>query len=215
MSPTSKLILSAMRADTIPAAASGLWRVKKITITPAITAKQEQLKKIGQVPFATPPGNYTHLTCLTNDTLYQGGDLVMNDYPGELKKHLEFIMLAYGRVVVMGLGLGCVVRGLLARHRVEHIDLVERSSDVVKLCGASVLDSRVTLHQCDATEWNPPAVYDFGWYDLWSNPDKDEPHLQLIHMGLFSRLRDSVGVQGAWAMPRRVRRSLRRTGCFI
>jgi hypothetical protein len=36
----------------------------------------------------------------------------MNDFPQELKKHLDFVLRARGRVLVTGLGLGCVVRGL-------------------------------------------------------------------------------------------------------
>ncbi len=198
-------ILNAMRADGIPKGNSGLWQVKKCRIDDAASAKTVFENNGTRVP----PGTYTYLLRWTEETLGKAhGELVMNDFPCELRKHLDFVIKAHGRVMVTGLGLGCVIRGLLARGRVDRIDLIERDASVIKLCGASVADPRVTLHQADARDWLPPGMFDFAWHDLWSDPDKNEPHLQLTHMKLMSQLRKRVAYQGAWAMPRKFVRRL-------
>jgi spermidine synthase len=48
----------------------------------------------------------------------------MEDTLSELRRHTPIFMRAKGRLLVTGLGLG-VVRGLLAKPEVEHIDVVE------------------------------------------------------------------------------------------
>jgi hypothetical protein len=52
-------------------------------------------------------------------------EVVMEDSPRELRRHLPIWMHAHGRVLVTGLGLGCVVRGLLASPHVEYIDVAK------------------------------------------------------------------------------------------
>lgn len=218
MAKTTTEILAAMRADMIQPKSIGFWTVGHLEITPfreQVLAKQHAL---GKVPGAPAAGIYTFLWCLTESSLHratreQPGECVMNDFDYELRKHLEFIYRARGRVLVTGLGLGCVVRGLLAANRVEQIDVVERSPEVIEMCGASVADPRVTIHRADAREFDPPTKYDFAWHDLFSADD--EPHLQLVHMQLFNRFKKAVGMQGAWAMPRKHRRLLAECGSFF
>lgn len=210
-------ILQAMRADAVPAGSSGRWTVSKREITTEQSETMVRLEKKGMCR-SMPPGHYTWLHCLTTETMMQlPGETVMNDLPCELNKHMEFIIRASGRVLVGGLGLGCVVRGLLAHGQVEHIDLIERSSDVIKLCGSSVQDPRVTIHQRDALHgFIGGGPWDWAWWDLHSDSERSEPHLQIIHMDLIQRFHDRIRHrQGAWAMPRRFRRSLRREGVML
>jgi hypothetical protein len=215
---TAHDILAAMRADCVPANSFGRWTVSKRMLgikQAAILNAAERVKR--PTARSVPPGSYTWLWCLTTETMMQlPGECVMNDFPCELAKHLEFVMKATGRVLVGGLGLGCVVRGLLARGRVEHIDVLERSADVIKLCASSVRDDRVTLHKKDARFSVKGGPWDWAWWDLWQDPEKDSDHLQLIHMELIGKFRKRVkNLQGAWAMPRRHRRSLQRHGIMM
>lgn len=211
-------ILSAMQADMIQPQSIGLWTVGRLEITPFREKVLAKMKSLGNVPDAPKAGWYTFLWCLTESSLHratkeQPGECVMNDFDYELRKHLEFICKARGRVLVTGLGLGCVVRGLLAAGRVDHIDVIERSPEVIEMCGASVADPRVTIRQADAREFKPSGRYDFAWHDLFSADG--EPHLNLIHMELFKRFRRWARVQGAWNMPRRHRQALAETGRFF
>lgn len=90
----------------------------------------------------------------------------------EWRDHRRVLNVAHGRVVVTGLGLGCVVRAMLSIGRVTHVTIVERDPDVIKLvwprleerCGAD----RVSLHVADAlTDPIPPGRWDLAWHDIW------------------------------------------------
>lgn len=198
-------ILEAMRADSIPAGEAGLWKVRKVRFREAMA------KKTG-----IPEGRYTYLTRWTEKSMHQAGECVMNDTPGELRKHLEFVLRAHGRVLVTGLGLGCVVRGLLERPAVEQVDVVEREADVLRLVEEHAWPwpprVRVRLHHAEALAWirGRRDRWDCAWHDLWSDPDRGEPNLAVTHMELFVTLRRRCGLQGAWAFPRRYREALRR-----
>lgn len=211
-------ILSAMRAGMIPSQSIGLWTVGRFEITTFREQVLAKMHSLGEVPGAPKAGIYTFLWCLTDKSLHHAtkespGECVMNDFDYELRKHLEFIYRARGRVLITGLGLGCVVRGLLAAGRIEQIDVVERSPEVIAMCGDSVADPRVAIHLMDARERLPEGDYDFAWHDLFSA--EGEPHLNLIHMDLFARLRRRVRMQGAWNMRRADRRLLAKVGRFF
>lgn len=199
-------ILKAMRADCVPNGTSGRWSVVKKFLTPNDSKAMAKMEaaKFKEVRYV-PSGSYTWLFCHTVATMMQTqGEVVMNDFPCELRKHLQFVLRARGRVLVTGLGLGCVVRGLLAHGKVESIDLVERSPDVLKLCRNSVDNPRVRIHHHDAVDWTraTDGRWDWAWHDLWSDPERNERGLQGIHGELMANLATKAKKQGAWAMPR-------------
>lgn len=137
-------------------------------------------------------------------------EVVMEDSEGELRKHLPIWLHARGIVLVTGLGLGCVVRGLLANPRVKHVDVVEIDADIVRIIGAEFsANPKVTIYLADAMTWEPPAgrKYDYAWHDLWT-PQNDG--LQVLHMKLFRRIDAFCPVQGAWAFPRMFARQMRK-----
>src|SRR5258708_24096370 len=125
---TTTQFLAAMKADEVPEGWSRLWSVVKIMMS------KETLTQQHGKPVLCPSGLYTHLYRLTDSTMHLNppGEVIMVDTPIELKTHLGFVMEAYGNVLVTGLGLGCVARGLLANPRVDHVTCVENSKDVLK-----------------------------------------------------------------------------------
>ena len=138
-----------------------------------------------------------------------GGECVMADYDSELRKHLPVIVHARGRVLVTGLGLGCVVRGLLTKPEIEHIDVIEKSNDVIKLVAASFDDPRVTIHCGDALRIVFPrgTKWDYAWHDIWI--EDDFVATQHLHGKLIVRYHQRVRWQSAWAFPREVKRLFR------
>lgn len=212
-------IMHAMRADAIPARKMGLWEVRKVLlgkelIEPATERWHAKARR-------TPPGAYTLLFRTTTATLHMGaGECVMNDFPCELRTHLGFVMRAHGRVLVTGLGLGCVLRGLNMNPNVTHIDVVERDPDVVRMVFPHLLPlwmfpgckQTIRLHEMEAEMFaaSTPDTWDCAWHDLWSDPDRDEPHLHVKHVMLMTRLAEKTKHQGAWDMPRYVKRRLTR-----
>lgn len=198
MNAQAKRILTAMQATTIPEGEHGLWAVRKIRQPPAITLEHS--------------GQATGLYCLTNDTQYHchgpAGALVMIDHLLELRTHLEFIFRASGHVLVTGLGLGCIVRGLLATGRCTQITVIEREASVIKLVWPFMPTDSLSLVHADALAWcrTNCQTFDFAWHDVWNNPDKHEPDLSIIHAELMVALRHTVGMQGAWKFPRCMKR---------
>ena len=211
-------LLSAAKATSIPAGASGQWHIKKLNLSKDIVAPKD-----GK-PVRVPKGDYTQLWCWTKETLQNvldGGDmswpgeLVMTDSPDELNTHLDFMLKAHGRVLISGLGLGCVVRGCLANQNVKHVVCLERDPHVLKLVKPHMPSNRLTILQTDAVRWCRNNLdrqkFDCAWHDLWSNPDKGEPHLALTHSDLFRLCHSKVGFQGAWAFPKDQKRIWKRT----
>lgn len=145
------------------------------------------------------------------------GDLVMEDSRNELIKHLPIWLAARGRVLVTGLGLGCVVRGLLANREVDHIDVVELDRHILRVVGHEFMGNRrVALHHGDALTFALPGPWDFAWHDLWCPKREDgTDELQLLHWKLIRRLRHRCGAQGAWALPRWVKRMARERGVSL
>jgi hypothetical protein len=133
-------------------------------------------------------------------------EIVMEDSRRELAQHLPIWLAGRGRVLVTGLGLGCVVRGLLASSRVEHIDVVELDAGIIRVVGPEFYDEpRVTLHHGDALTyaWPKGTRWDVAWHDLWTDGPR---HLQHLHVALLKKHRKQCPLQGAWKLPRFVKR---------
>jgi hypothetical protein len=147
--------------------------------------------------------DYTVLRRISIATIHvdELGVVVMEDSKPELSRHLPIWMNAGGRVLVTGLGLGCVVRGLLASPDVEAIDVVELDKSIIRVVGPEFYGNpKVTIHHGDALSWRPPtgARWDYAWHDLWVEGEG----LQLLHAQLFVKFREWCQQQGAWAFPR-------------
>lgn len=199
-------LLLAARADEIPEGWAGLWFIKKVKSRVRLVTRCD-----GRIDIL-PPGTYTHLFRMTDSTLHlePPGTVVMEDTPFELRKHLSFMTQASGDVLVTGLGLGCVVRGLLANPAVKHVTCIEKSSDVLKLVAPHMPKERLTIIQADALEWTKTnkVRFDYAWHDLWTDRDSGEPHLDLWHTWLIFNCLPTVKRQGAWNYNRIARRLL-------
>lgn len=199
-------LLTVMRAEAIPAGWSDLWYVVKSKLSePTASIRHKK-------PVIVPPGVYTFLYRLTDATLYcdPPGEVVMEDTPFELQTHLGFVMRARGQVLITGLGLGCVIRGLLANPAVEHVTCIEDSSDVLKLIQPHMPKERLTIIEADALEWTAAnkEPFDCAWHDLWTDRCNGEPHLDHWHAQLLMNCRRTVKQQGAWAFDRQAKKHL-------
>lgn len=202
-------ILQACRATHIAPGEAGLWSIKRFALCHALDLGPRYR------PRELPPGTYTQLWRMTMAKLHTAhGDLVMQDTPQELNTHLEFMLKARGRVLITGLGLGCVARGCAANPNVSEIVVIERDRHVLDLVGPSMLPwSKIEIHQADAPAWIEAdnSQWDCAWHDLWSDQDRGDPHLQVTHSRMMAALHGRVRVQGAWQFPRSHKRLWKRT----
>lgn len=186
----------------------GLWRIERLRAAgPRIV--EERLVVLSEKVVGWP--DYTMLTRWTEATLHNvRGEIVMEDSQIELRKHLPIWLKARGRVLVTGLGLGCVVRGLLANRDVDRIEVVEIDRDVARIVGAEFAgDARVGLTLGDARDEDVVSGrFDFAWHDLWQEDDG----LAMTHATLFEKFGARCGPQGAWNFPREFARLYARLG---
>lgn len=199
-------ILKAMKAEHIPAESENYWYIRKANVTRA-SHMFRQGKHV-----VLPVGVYTFLYRLTDETIHRDppGEVVMEDSPFELNTHLGFVLQARGNVLVTGLGLGCVIRGLLCSPEVDHITCIENSPDVLKLVGPYMPTDRLTIVEAEALEWTAKSneIFDCAWHDLWTDRAAGEPPLDMWHAQLIRNCDGKIRRQGAWAFAREAKRKL-------
>ncbi|KKM06731.1 hypothetical protein LCGC14_1741040 [marine sediment metagenome] len=144
----------------VPEGVSGDWEILKFTV------KEHDIRAISYALQGrpVPPGIYTRLT--------KKGAFVpmMSDTPAEVRDHLYFIHKATGRCLINGLGLGVVLKAILAKPEVTHVDVVETEQDIINLVWPTYKNSnRVVLHHADAftIEWPKGTWWDCAWHDIW------------------------------------------------
>lgn len=176
--------------ETLKPQTFGPWTIERISNLPPSLARY-----VGW-------SSQTVLSRHTEATLHlYRGEIVMEDSRVELSRHLPIWLAAHGRVLITGLGLGCVVRGLLSKPSVEHIDVVEIDRRVLRVVGPEFAHNpRVTLHEDDALlkEWPTETKWDYAWHDIWCE-GKGLAHLHVELLGKFNK---RIKHQGAWMLPR-------------
>lgn len=189
-------IAAARVPDTLKPQSFGLWTIKRVSADAIVSP-------FGSLDFQLKVGfrSYTLLTRATMATLHlEDGEVVMEDSRRELRKHLPIWLRAKGNVLVTGLGLGCVVRGLLASPHVAQITVVEIDPDILRVVGREFLgDPRVRMIHGDAFKVQLRDSFDFAWHDLWT---EGERNLQCLHADLLMRFHPQAKRQGAWELPR-------------
>lgn len=174
----------------------GLWRIQR-------RERPQQAFEGAVFDYVVGAPFQTVLYRLTEATMHTEGEVVMEDGLPELRRHLPIWLHARGRVLVTGLGLGCVVRGLLANPLVTHVDVIELDRAIIRAIGPEFQEEpRVRITQGDALECELPGEWDYAWHDIWC----EGTGLQVLHTKLIHRYRRRVGAQGAWMLPRYVKR---------
>lgn len=205
--PSPAEFLAAMRLPaSIGPQSFGPWSIERRSASESAMAMKGRKIEVGWPDYAL-------LRRQTLGTLHHvpPGEVVMDDTLTELRKHLPIVMNARGRVLVSGLGIGCVVRGLLASPLVEKVDVIEIDLDVCRVIGTEFRGNpRVEIHLGDALSigWPSDWRWDFAWHDIWCDGNAG---LARLHVNLILTYRDRVDRQGAWGLPRTVKRMLEDT----
>ena len=137
--------------------------------------------------------------------------MVMSDTPDEIRDHLGAIYMAKGRCLVVGLGIGMVAQAMLRKPEVEHVTIVEKSSDVIQLVGpwlTAKFPGRVTIVEADIFEWKPPKGerWTVAWFDIWDEICADNlPEMTTLHRRFARR----VDWKGSWGRVQALRQERR------
>ncbi len=176
----------------IPEGTSGIWKVEKFTF-PENDADAFVIAMTGR---PVTPGKYTRLMRWTRMSGGNNWKVVMSDVPPEIKDHYKVLQQAQtrgGKVLINGLGLGMVLKGILSFPNVTHVDVVELDSDVIKLVAPTYnTGPRVTIYHGDAfnMEWAKGARWNVVWHDIWDEILPDNlPGMKRLHTK-YSELSD-------------------------
>ena len=158
-------------AVDLPPGASGPWTLETFVV-PERSFANFRLEMAGR---GISPGTYTRL-CKS------GTGVFMSDTPAEWRDCAYFVQQADGAVLISGLGLGMVVKALLAKATVTHVTVLENDPDVIALVAPYYADERLRVVEADAFAWKADRAFDWAWHDIW-------PDLCTDNIPEFSRLR--------------------------
>ena len=177
----------------IPEAKKGNWYIEKFEVKNDITHAIFSIHNPGR---DVPLGTYTRLM---RDHSFNNP--MMSDAPAEIYDHAEAIYKIQelgGRILINGLGLGCILKAALSFTNVERVDVVELEQDIIDLVAPSYTDPRVHIYQADAymIQWGKLDKWSVAWHDIWANicSDNLEGMAKLHH-----KYGHKVQWQGSWS----------------
>ena len=150
----------------IPDGRSGKWYIEKFTVE---DNSQKVIFNMHAGGRSVLNGTYTRLM-LDNSW----DNPIMSNTPAELNDQYEPIYKIQelgGRILINGLGLGCIVKAALSFPNVERIDVVELEQDIINLVAPYYTDHRVHIYHADAYEikWEKEDRWTVAWHDIWPN----------------------------------------------
>lgn len=176
----------------VPDGEAGRWKVESF----AISEDQARLENLrhgmrGAGWAMVRPGTYKRLTV--------NGSVMMSNTPMERLTNAWIIRHATGRVLINGLGLGCVLTAILKKPDVTEVWVVEKYQEVIDLVWPTfAADPRCKLIHADALEYCPPkgVRFDVVWHDIWIDICEDNiPQMKKLHYRYGTRCR----MQASWA----------------
>lgn len=192
-------------------------RLRRFTVTPEDAVRS--YRKASYDPDAigrwTPQGDYVRLELHRDepqnlrDRLSGGWYVMMSDTPDEANDHYEVIDAAWtfgGTMLIHGLGLGCVLNACLASPEITHIDVVEKSADVIALVAPYFQEhvdaGRLTIHHddCATKVWPVGSYWDLVWHDIWeyiSTRNLSDPEIA-EHGVPYAKLHRKFGARCSW-----------------
>lgn len=187
---------------------SGEWGIGRFTVSDVDEAISRLRALTEEGGRWTAEGEYVKLTGVRESAADGKPEtyVMMSNTPDEIRDHVPFMEEAEGNVLVTGLGLSCVVSGLLANDDVDHIDVVELSSDVISMVAPAYDgESRVTIHHNSATTFPLDGrQWDYAWHDIWArismdNLAADSAESNVAFRTLFERYASHAAYQAAWS----------------
>jgi hypothetical protein len=176
----------------VPDGKAGQWAVETFEVSER-AAQTENLRHAlqGASWASIRPGTYKRLRA-------PSGEVMMSNTPMELRTNLWIIGKAKGRILINGLGLGCVLTAILKKKDVTEVWIVEKEQDVIDLVWPTFAsDPRCKLIHADALEYKPPkgVRFDVVWHDIWLTICEDNlEQMKTLHRR-YGRISD---MQASW-----------------
>ncbi len=133
--------------------------------------------------------------------LHVGKKLMMSNTPWERQTNYQFLMHGKGDVLILGLGLGYVVRDLLREkcNPINSITVVENNKGVVKLVSPYVEHPKVEVVHADAFTYKPTKMFDSIWADIWDTPGEEQTSERRKLIGHYRKYKNPGGWMKTWS----------------
>lgn len=128
---------------------------------------------------------------------------VMSDTPMEKRTNTEVLMRARGHVLVAGLGLGMILRPMLANKKVKKVTVVEKYAEIVDLnmlAGFDINHHKLKLVTADIFDYEfiDGAKFDVIYFDIWNQIGTgNKPGMDTLHER-FSKHLNVGGWMDSW-----------------
>lgn len=172
--------------SSLPEGESGNCKIERYTVSEA----ESNFSRMRSAFSSSRLGRYVMAGTYTR--LVVDGGVMMSDTHDEIRDHLDPVRFARGTCFVTGLGLGCVVQGMLdkedEKYSVDRVIVIEKNEHVISLVAPHFKDrygERFEVRNEDALTYKPPRGerYDIVWHDIWADICVDN----LKTMGLLHR----------------------------
>lgn len=117
----------------------------------------------GAIIRGIPPGTYINLR--------QGETIVMSDTPMEKRTNREFVLRAFGDVLIGGLGIGLILLAIQDKPQVKSITVIEKNKDVIDIVASQLpLSDKVKIIHDDVYTYKPEPRqrFDIIYLDIWN-----------------------------------------------
>ncbi len=128
----------------------------------------------------------------SNNVDSEGWEIWMSLTPHEIESQELGFQYAFGKMVIMGLGMGWITANAALNPQVTNVTVVERDPDVINLfyeSGAfesipSSAQQKIAIVEADALEWHPGPgqTIDFLYADIWLHLAEPETFSQIVRM---------------------------------
>lgn len=147
--------------DYIPEGQSGNVKIEHFTVTEE-ESQMSRIRSLFDRSEHVKAGKYARLII--------DGSVVMSDTDMEKTSNVHVIKNAHGHVLIAGLGLGMIILPLLEKQEVEHITVIEKNPDVIKLVYPHIECDKLTVINADIFEWKPDksSKFDCIYFDIWT-----------------------------------------------
>ncbi len=205
--------------EYIPPMECGSARVEHFVIT------EKEAKHHNRMLELRPGTRFDHVSAGKYARLHVAGassmfSPMMSDTDMEWTTNRDVIRAANGDVLIGGLGLGFILRPILAKPEVTSVTVLEINGDVIDLVYPRILqagwpgESKLTIKHADALKWQAPkgVKWDTIYFDLWPEISTDNwPEIVRLKQRFARRLdrkndRAWMGFWREWDMNPRIRR---------
>ncbi len=172
----------------VPEGESGDARITHFTID----RHAYMMQLMGSGP-KVPEGTYCRL--------HVGKKFMMSNTPWERSTNCQFLTHAKGDVLILGLGLGYVVRELLREEHnaISFITVLENSKGVIDLVSPYVDHPKVEVVYTDAFTFKPVMKYDSIWADIWDTPGPEQTTERRKLIGRYRKYKNPGGWMKTWS----------------